>query len=145
MTCGVWRPARLEFYEAKIADVQIHQNVSDDLKKATVSVTVDVDGIGAGYSVHVRMESPRGVNEIVESRVVELLVLNSFPSCLLCEFDRLNAIIVYRKDSAVKTLTVDLSVVNPELWWPVGHGLQNMYTITATLQAPKTQTPIHST
>lgn len=57
ITAGVWRPARLECYAARIAEVQPHYTLSSALDQVDLTVQVSVDGPG---SAQVTLESPTG-------------------------------------------------------------------------------------
>lgn len=41
---GIWKPIRLEIYQTKISDVRIEPSLTPDYKKASIELTVELDG-----------------------------------------------------------------------------------------------------
>jgi hypothetical protein len=44
MTCGPWKPIRLEIYNCKIVDVHARAVLEDNLEIADIEVTASIDG-----------------------------------------------------------------------------------------------------
>ena len=44
MTCGPWKPIRLEIYNSKIVDVHARAGLEDNLETADIELTASVDG-----------------------------------------------------------------------------------------------------
>jgi beta-mannosidase len=44
MTCGPWKPLRLEIYNSKIVDVHARALLEDNLEIADIEVTASIDG-----------------------------------------------------------------------------------------------------
>ena len=107
MCAGIWKPARLEVYHARISDVRTDLDLSKDHKTATVKVTSTVEGAVKDLSIKVSI-SLNG-NEISQA----------------------SAAIAPKEASSIATVTVE----NPSLWFPNGYGSQDLYEVKATLVA----------
>lgn len=104
--CGIWRPIRLVAYDgARLADLWVRPDLGDPAL-ATLRVAAEVEAYG--------------------------------PDAL--ELDL--AVTLGEEEVARATLPVaggraqgELSIREPQLWWPNGWGAQPLYTVTATLRS----------
>ncbi len=60
ITAGVWRDAHLHAYTARLSDVQVMTDLSDDLSAATVRVTAQTAGEAEGTTVRATLTTPDG-------------------------------------------------------------------------------------
>ncbi len=109
VTCGIWRPVRLETWdEARIADVVVRQKtLAPDRASLLAEVEVVVarpPGAAGGASLAVSVEG-------VPDPFVAKLAL---------------------KDGT-QAVSVPLEIASPRLWWPNGYGEQPLYRVTTRL------------
>ncbi|WP_217538251.1 glycoside hydrolase family 2 protein [Stenotrophomonas sp. GbtcB23] len=107
VTAGIWRPVRLESWNAqRITDVAV-QTTALDAQRAALLVQVEVEAAAARQArVQVDMLDPDGrVAATVEQ-----------PAALR---------------AGVQVLSVPVQLAQPRRWWPVGHGEQARYTVRA--------------
>ncbi|CAN6672643.1 hypothetical protein TRVA0_046S01090 [Trichomonascus vanleenenianus] len=105
MTCGPFKPVRLESYAARLSELYADVDVSADLR-ASIEVQVETLGDGAGVvAAEVELVSPSGESVATGTTKVS-----------------------GGKGSAKFTLD------KPELWYPVGYGKQPLYEVKATLK-----------
>ncbi|KAJ1547997.1 hypothetical protein HK405_004455 [Cladochytrium tenue] len=113
VTCGPWRPVRLEGYRARIDDLRVRVDVNEDLDSATISCDTSV----AFASAAVAEGAPLQV-------AVELI-------------DPSGGVITHTETSLVDgAAAATFTIKNPQLWWPAGQGDQPLYTVRAALVGP---------
>ncbi|KAI9792144.1 MAG: hypothetical protein M1833_001258 [Piccolia ochrophora] len=109
LTCGPWRPIRLEVYRAYIKDLSTRANVHQSLEHAHIGIKAGIEG-PAGY-LHVEMFLSD--NKIAEAQST------------------------ITAGTAKVALELNKSPVDREpllqLWYPRGYGSQPLYVLRATL------------
>jgi beta-mannosidase len=106
VTCGVWKPARLEAWDdARIESLRLVQN---QLGKDSAQLTAEVEVESSGSS-----DAALVVEDPSDRRVAARQAVKLSPG---------------RNRFALK-----LSIPNPQLWWPAGLGPQKLYTLRARL------------
>ncbi|HEX7956871.1 MAG TPA: glycoside hydrolase family 2 protein [Pyrinomonadaceae bacterium] len=110
VTSGVWRPVRLEAWDAaRLADLHVFQNhLGEDAAQLTAAVEVESDGASDAVLV---VEDPAD-GRVASRQTVKL-------------------------SAGRNRFALKLSVPNPQLWWPAGMGPQKLYTLRARLLAGK--------
>jgi len=111
VTAGVWRPVRLESWNAqRITDVAV-QTRALDAARADLRVAVEVEAAAARNArVQVDLLDPEGrVAATVEQ-----------PAALR---------------AGVQVVSVPVALAKPRRWWPVGQGEQARYTVRARVDA----------
>lgn len=103
MTCGPWREARLETYQARVSDLRVDYNVDASLKSVSGSISASVEG-KSGKKVD--FKAALGDNIVFKGSAD----INS--------------------DGVA---TVEFLVNEPKLWYPHGYGEQPLYTVSATV------------
>ncbi len=103
ITAGLWRGVRLEFFEARIVNLDAPIEVSPDLGEAIFRVRVELDGATERDRVALELRDPDGM--MLEAAV------------LPCS----------------ETVNCTLRVHHPRLWWPHGYGQQALYSLNARL------------
>ncbi len=115
VTAGVWQPICLEAWEgARIASVRPLVTEANE-ERAVVEVHVEVEGEGEGLEPVLILTDPAG--EVAGSPPDPPLLRGG------------TAV----PGSKLRTYLVSLTVENPRLWWPVGHGEQPLYALELTL------------
>ncbi len=104
-TAGIWRPASLLAYEARIADLRVSQR--HEGTEAALVVTGRVDG--KAKAVRVTLKEPGGTRAAAPAEAPTLAKIS---------------------DGA---FTCTLTVEQPELWWPNGMGAQPLYELVTEL------------
>lgn len=107
-TSGPWKEIWLDVFKARISEFLVRQEVSADLKTATVSVTGSVDRGKEGAAVEIVIEDPEGSKVAQGDAVID-------------EKGNFKTKIVLQQDGGLK------------LWYPFTYGEQPLYTITAKL------------
>ncbi len=116
LTCGIWRPARIEAWStARVQDVRPLVTKADE-NDAVVKVHVDCD----------RAESH-------DKQAYHVQVV-----CTLYDPDNRE---VARRDAALHADTemMELHVDKPRLWWPIGYGDQPLYRLHVEVKDPAGQ------
>ncbi|KAK5703757.1 hypothetical protein LTR97_002770 [Elasticomyces elasticus] len=103
MTCGPWRPVRLETYQARVEDLRVDYEVDADLKTVKGTITASVEG-SSGTQVR--------FSAVFEDDVV---------------FEGTAEV-----DSHGQA-KVEFHVSEPKLWYPHGYGEQPLYTVKVTV------------
>ncbi len=111
VTAGIWRPVRLEAWDAqRITDVAV-QATALDARRADLTVAVDVESAAARTArLRVAMIDPDGKVAATVERAVML-----------------------RKGQ--QSVSLPFRLDQPRRWWPVGHGEQARYTVRASVDA----------
>jgi beta-mannosidase len=106
VTCGVWKPARLEAWDdARLVDLHVLQNHLDK-DAAQLTAEVEVESSGTSDAV-VLVEDPS------DKRVAARQTVKLSPGA--------------------NRFALKLSVPSPQLWWPAGLGPQKLYALRARL------------
>ena len=103
IAAGLWRGVRLEFFEARIVNLDTPIEVNRDLGEAIFRVRVELDGAIEGDQVVLELCDPDGT--MLQTAVVP------------CS----------------ETVDRTLRVHHPHLWWPHGYGEQALYSLRVTL------------
>ncbi|KAI9357009.1 glycoside hydrolase family 2 protein [Zopfochytrium polystomum] len=112
ITCGPWRPISLQAYSARIDNLDAHVDVADDLQSATVSCSADVVAPSPDqWQVDFELVSPQG--DVCGS------------ACAAA--------------TGAGKAAHKFTLATPQLWWPVGHGSQPLYTVRAKLVHAETK------
>ncbi|HEX8189185.1 MAG TPA: glycoside hydrolase family 2 TIM barrel-domain containing protein, partial [Pyrinomonadaceae bacterium] len=106
VTCGVWKPARLEAWDdARLATLHVLQN---SLGKDAAHLTAEVEVESTGSSDAVVVVEDPSDRRVSARQTVKL-------------------------SPGTNRFALKLSVPNPQLWWPAGLGPQKLYTLRARL------------
>ncbi|HTS38905.1 MAG TPA: glycoside hydrolase family 2 protein [Candidatus Solibacter sp.] len=116
VTEGIWRPARLEMWDAlRIESFHLHQqSVSKDLARLTAEVDVEAD---KSTTATVSFEHFQGTE----------LQGKASP----------DGTVTVALDAGTNHISFPIRITNPNLWYPVGYGPQNRYTFNASVKAGK--------
>lgn len=114
MTCGPWRPVRLESYTARVAGLHVEYKLNKQLDQVAGSIVAITE---ASQTTTVRFEAYNVDHELV-----------------------LRERVMPDRDGVAK---LDFRIPDPRLWYPSGHGKQDMYKVTATL-CSSAGTELHS-
>ncbi|NWF33780.1 glycoside hydrolase family 2 protein [Stenotrophomonas sp. SAM-B] len=113
VTAGIWRPVRLESWDAQRLTALAVQTRALDAARADLEVAVEVESAAAGTAaVQLEVLDPDG------KRVARI--------------DRTAML-----QAGDNRITIPVTLQKPRRWWPVGQGEQARYTVRATL-APGT-------
>lgn len=104
LTAGPWKPIYIESFITRISDLAIDVEVSDDLRMAIVTVTVELEGSNAD----------------ITGSTVELL-------------DPSGKSIRWSEISGSSDTTHRFTLDDPDLWFPLGYGKQPLYTVKSTV------------
>ncbi|WP_213805099.1 glycoside hydrolase family 2 protein [Granulicella sp. dw_53] len=109
VTQGIWRPVRLEGWDAaRVASFHVRQDsVNEERAVLEANLTVQADVAGAA-SLQVRVTNPEGVALPVRITPVQL-------------------------DKGENHLMLPMRIEHPERWFPNGYGKQSRYTMKAEL------------
>jgi beta-mannosidase len=116
LSCGPWRPVRLDLADLRIAELACPVTLADDLMQARIDLRLQLDG-RVGLLADVRVEhvlcDPRGA-------------------------------VVARVRAQPRSLQHDTSLAlsAPELWWPAGQGEQPLYTLHTRLLSGSEAAPV---
>ena len=108
VTCGPWRPVRLECYRARIVDLYPQLYFDDGMQNVTVQIDFDIEGT-------VR-EAAHAVFDILDS--VDGTVIAKGEQ--LCDKNHCR-------------IQCTLEIAKIKLWWPNGWGDQPLYTVKVEL------------
>ncbi|OZJ04330.1 hypothetical protein BZG36_02373 [Bifiguratus adelaidae] len=109
MACGVWRPVRLEVYEARIREVAIPITLSDDLSQALIKFNIDMD-------CDVRQADKYDVN----------ISIGETENSTILQSQRISV-------TKQATASTQIKVDKPKLWYPRTHGNPHLYTVKIDL------------
>ncbi|MCF7223321.1 beta-mannosidase [Marilutibacter chinensis] len=115
VTAGVWRPVKLQSWnEVRIDDLHIRQE-KVTAERAELSVQVDLDAARASdYELRLWQSAPDGRRRQVARQRVDVT-------------------------AGMNTVTVPLSIDEPQRWFPVGYGAQPLYRFDVEVrEGPKT-------
>ncbi|MET4680643.1 beta-mannosidase [Stenotrophomonas rhizophila] len=113
VTAGIWRPVRLESWDAQRLTAVAVQTRALDAARADLEIAVEVESAAVGTAaVQLEVLDPDG------KRVARI--------------DRRAML-----QAGDNRITIPVALQNPRRWWPVGQGEQARYTVRATL-APGT-------
>ncbi|HEX7317292.1 MAG TPA: glycoside hydrolase family 2 protein [Pyrinomonadaceae bacterium] len=106
VTCGVWKPARLEAWDdARLVDLNVLQN---SLSSTAAQLTAQVEVASSSSSDAVVVVEDPTDKRVAARQTVKL-------------------------STGVNRFALKLSIPNPRLWWPAGLGPQKLYTLRARL------------
>ena len=106
VTCGVWKPARLEAWDdARLSDLHVLQN---HLGRDAAQLTAEVEVQSSGSSDAVVVVEDPSDRRVAARQAVKL-------------------------SPGLNRFALKLSIPSPRLWWPAGLGPQNLYTLRARL------------
>jgi beta-mannosidase len=109
VTAGIWRPVRLESWDAQRLTAVAVQTRALDAARADLEVAVEVESAAAGTAaVQLEVLDPDG------KRVARI--------------DRTAML-----QAGDNRITIPVTLQKPRRWWPVGQGEQARYTVRATL------------
>ena len=133
ITAGVWQPICLEAWQdARIASVRPLVTEARE-EEAVAEVYVEVEGIIHGLELVLTLRDPAG-DVVVETRETvssELQVSHRGGA------QRAKASLSETKTHSA-TVSATVTVKKPQLWWPVGHGAQPLYTLQVELKRENT-------
>ncbi|KAK5654337.1 hypothetical protein OQA88_7515 [Cercophora sp. LCS_1] len=109
LTCGVWRPVRLETYVVRIEDLRADYEVSEDLGFVAIQLSASIVGGYAGKTVQATME--------FDGRLV-------YETEAICDGGHGQRVWTYKPPKF--TIPVNL-------WYPLHHGPQNLYTLALAI------------
>ena len=104
MCAGIWRPIRLEVYQARVSDIRTEQTISRDLESATVKVQAQVKGDLQNLKAEVKIS--------VDGRTLKTVVTSVTSSGIV---------------------SADLKIHAPSLWMPNGYGNQTLYHVQVSI------------
>ncbi|KAF2680847.1 glycoside hydrolase family 2 protein [Lentithecium fluviatile CBS 122367] len=116
LSCGPWKPISLETYVARIEDVWVEYELSDDLEKVKGTVFVRLEGAG-------------NVKAVIKKDSQVVISLGAF----------------VQAESQSGVLSADFEASDITLWCPRGYGQQSLYNISVTLYSTKTSTSSDAT
>ncbi|MCW6026539.1 glycoside hydrolase family 2 protein [Stenotrophomonas sp. SRS1] len=118
VTAGIWRPVKLESWDAQRLTALVVQTRSLDAAKADLEIAVEVESAVVGSaSVQVDVLDPDGKRV---ARIDQKTMLKAGDN----------------------RIAVPVALQKPRRWWPAGQGEQARYTVRATL-APETAEATH--
>lgn len=98
---GIWKQARLEIYESRIADAWTELDIAKDYQSVLIHAFADIE-------------------------IASVQGLTTKFSVFLEDKELSSAITVVSKDGKA---SADLRLYNPSLWFPAGYGSQTLYTV----------------
>ena len=110
MSCGPWKPIRLEIYQSRISEFQFPITLSKDLSSATVNYIAEIESPPGGATLRIALYNP----QTKDSEETELVYSETLPvDC--------------------PSITGTFTIQSPQLWYPVGYGAQPLYQVTVDL------------
>ncbi|KAL3457030.1 glycoside hydrolase superfamily [Aspergillus heterothallicus] len=109
LNAGPYLPVYLDVYESRIDNIHVTQELSDDLSKAEVSVSVNL-AKQPEEETHILVEITQGETAVYRTTL-----------------------------PAQTSTSLNTTITDPEIWWPNGYGKHPLYTITATLLSRTSQ------
>ncbi|KAL4783544.1 glycoside hydrolase superfamily [Aspergillus varians] len=109
MTAGPWRPVVLESYAARVEDIWVQYQVSENLAQCSGNLVARVGGGGSledGDTVVFSLAREDGSSELVRQTV-------------------------HVRSAGEDMVKVAFTIEAPELWYPRGYGLQSRYRLSA--------------
>jgi beta-mannosidase len=105
---GIWKPARLEFYDSlRLDDLHVEQlHLDDEIAALNVQLAVQSDRIQS-VAIEVRVTSPDGSTQTVGREAA-----------------------LFAGDNP---LSVPIQIAHPLRWWPAGYGRPDLYTVKAVV------------
>ncbi|KAJ3332531.1 hypothetical protein HDU76_013907 [Blyttiomyces sp. JEL0837] len=139
ISCGPWKPLRIETYQARINKFQSFYKISSDLTSATLKLVTELD-LGTlqstkpdHLSVLFTVYEPFGTFETANSD-------NVVTATRLVRVETNTT-----KTTGFQKVTCTFKIDDIKLWWPVHLGGQPLYKIQATLQTQSGKIIYHST
>lgn len=112
MTCGPYRPVKLITYTARIVDLNTRATVSSEL---SASLKIDASFLGDVSAI-------KGITAILKDSAGNIIKESE------------NALILDKANDGKKDIiSWDLGKDTVKLWWPVGYGSQELYTLEVLL------------
>ena len=106
MTAGPWRPVYRKNYTIAIVDLDARALVTQG-RNASLSVNVELEGsLDKHHSSKIELFDPNGKSVFVHTGPSEGNQIVHLPA---------------------------QNIADAKLWWPVGYGEQNLYTVTVTI------------
>jgi beta-mannosidase len=116
VTCGVWKPVRLEGWDdARLVDVALRQK---ELGRDKAVLTADVEVMGSRPTAAVVGSQPAAAGATIEVAVQG----GGAPVTVRVPLKE-----------GVQAHTVTFEIQQPKLWWPNGYGDQALYRVTTRL------------
>lgn len=112
LTCGPWKPIFIETYSARIDDVYVNYELSEDLENVKGKVFVKIEGNGV-----IRAEIKKD-NQVIKAFEI---------------FDE-------TRDNSFGLLSTEFELEGVSAWWPRGYGSQDLYAIDVFLHIPTPST-----
>lgn len=106
LSAGPWRAIRFEAYEARLSSLHCPVEVSPDLQRAVLPVSLEIEAGSGIESLDVRLQLLDSADRPVQDAVVKVV------------------------DGRAAHV---FEVIEPDLWWPRGHGGQPLYRLIAML------------
>lgn len=112
--CGPWRPVRLELIKARVSELRIDYQLSDDYNKVAGVVKIKLEGLSS---------KPASLTVLKDKQML---------------FQR---IVPIQKDGMVD---IDFTIEQPALWNPHGYGEQHLYDFRVAIVAAGANVSIES-
>jgi beta-mannosidase len=105
LTCGPWKPVRLEAYVSRIEHIKVDYNIDTTSSGTVAEASIHANIIGPGVLVEVE------------------LLFGGKPVASLRERDDTRGSTPWNFTSS------KIKLEDPQLWWPRGYGAQNLYEV----------------
>jgi len=113
MSCGPWKPIRIETFQARIEEIDIPYTISEDLSTATLNYTITVTSPPPNTTLELELHEPSPNNTTSNNPIYTETI------------------------SATSTkITGTIDIGDPQLWYPHTHGKQPHYTLRLILASP---------
>lgn len=133
LTCGIWRPIRIEFHRGLAVRGVVVENrllFEEEPTDSGCYAETDLSVVAARVQINATIESlrdgPLSAEVSVSLRPLDAGGAGEDAVAAFCKRISLNP--------GCSELPVELEVENPLLWWPNGHGGQALYSLTITAQ-----------